>query len=78
MGALPFASSILRAQKTDSDLDEVEIPRIRKFGHKNTLADESTSRSGTADPLTVAKRSVGNPSSLGFFFRVNKYLIQSL
>ncbi|KAH0837950.1 hypothetical protein J3R83DRAFT_6185 [Lanmaoa asiatica] len=41
-------------------MDEVEIPRIRKFGHKNTLVYESVNDNGTADLLTVAK-------SPGFF-----------
>ncbi|KAG6380800.1 hypothetical protein JVT61DRAFT_5184 [Boletus reticuloceps] len=41
-------------------MDEFEIPRVRKFGHKNTLVDESTNDSGAAALLTVA-------NSPGFF-----------
>jgi len=58
-------------------LDEVEIPRVRKFGHKNTLINESTNSSGASALLTVANRLVANLSSLGFLFRVNNSLMQS-
>lgn len=58
-------------------LDEVEIPRIRKFGHKNTLIGEGTNGSGASALLTVVNRLVASLSSLEFLFRVNNSLIQS-
>jgi hypothetical protein len=70
--------SLIDAGNLSYVLDEVEIPRIRKFGHKNTLVNGSTNDSGGAALLTVANRLVAHHSSLSFLFRVNKFLVQAL